>query len=267
MGICYAGLMCHAPIVIPEVAGDRIETCRASAAAMATIAQSFLRSSPNLILLISPHTPRPPSGFSVQATARISGDLGLFNFPQLRIDLPCAKTFQEKMMVSADQYGLQVEPIISELDHGAVVPLFFLQKSGWTGPVSIIGLPDETSDEDNRILGKMLQDLSEDSSIGIIASGDMSHRLQPGAPGGYHPDAKKFDEYVVNHISRGEYLQATQPRFELRKLAGEDVIDSLQIATAAINYNSNGSKVHSYEGPFGVGYLVASLYEESFTTP
>src|SRR5690606_1145463 len=46
----------------------------------------------------------------------------------------------------------------------------------------------------------------------------------------------------------------------LRDRAAEDVLDTAQIAASATG-SAAGREVLSYEGPFGVGYLVAVLHE------
>ena len=60
-------------------------------------------------------------------------------------------------------------------------------------------------------------------------------------------------------ISEGNYKHVAK-NDELRSLAAEDVIDSLEIAFAATSFCNTGRKVLSYECPFGVGYLNAILH-------
>jgi len=88
----------------------------------------------------------------------------------------------------------------------------------------------------------------------------MSHRLKPGAPAGFHPGAKDFDRFVSEHVARGDFARAVAVDDELRELAAEDVIDSLAVAGGAVGYRADGFRFFSYEGPFGVGYLVATLF-------
>ena len=95
--------------------------------------------------------------------------------------------------------------------------------------------------------------------LAVIASGDMSHRLTRSAPGGFHPDARRFDEAFVALLRKGEAVDRLDP--DLREAAGEDVVDSTRIALAAAGARASGRRVLSYEGPFGVGYGVAILFE------
>jgi AmmeMemoRadiSam system protein A len=97
----------------------------------------------------------------------------------------------------------------------------------------------------------------------ILASGDMSHRLNPNAPSGYHPLAKEFDRTFKARIDAGDLRGACAIDPGLREIAAEDVIESTAVAAGAVGYRSHGHRTYSYEGPFGVGYLEAVLHEEA----
>ena len=89
----------------------------------------------------------------------------------------------------------------------------------------------------------------------------MSHRLQPGAPAGFHPRAKEFDSAFIECLRAGDYRKL--PNFDpnLQDMAAEDAVDSTLVAASAVNWNAVGHEVLSYEGPFGVGYGVAILHQ------
>jgi aromatic ring-opening dioxygenase LigB subunit len=87
----------------------------------------------------------------------------------------------------------------------------------------------------------------------------MSHRLQLGAPSGYHPRAHVFDDTFRAYVEAGELLETSQIHMDLRDLAAEDSSESMAIAAGTIGDNVANVKLLSYEAPFGVGYLVAVL--------
>ena len=99
------------------------------------------------------------------------------------------------------------------------------------------------------------------TTVAVVASGDMSHRLQPGAPAGFHPRAKDFDGAFIECLRAGDYRKLLNFDPELHDLAAEDVVDSTLIAAAAVNWDAAGHEVLSYESPFGVGYGVAILHQ------
>lgn len=92
-----------------------------------------------------------------------------------------------------------------------------------------------------------------------MASGDLSHRLLPGAPAGYDPQGKVFDEEVVRLVGKGDIpgLMSLDP--ELVERAGECGYRTMIMMLGALDGYRVEAEVLSYEGPFGVGYMVAAL--------
>ncbi|MCB9762664.1 MAG: AmmeMemoRadiSam system protein A [Alphaproteobacteria bacterium] len=246
MSTCFSGLMCHAPIVLPEVAGSRGAECARTTRAMREVAARAVASRPDRVVIISPHSPRHRTLWSAWR-GRHRGDLGRFRAPQLQVDLPDAAEV-------ADALGLVPVPhdAGAELDHGAMVPLAFLWQAGWRGPTAILARPWNAPEA--RAVGVELAAL--EGRTAVVASGDMSHRLKPGAPAGYDPRAQDFDDAFVAGLRAEDWDAAlnAQPR----ERAAEDVIESTRVAMQAAGAPLN-AEVLSYEGPFGVGYAEAVL--------
>jgi AmmeMemoRadiSam system protein A len=182
--------------------------------------------------------------------SRLEGDFGDFGHPEIRISLPNAHA------------ALPASPLPPlRLDHGAMVPLFFLQEAGWNGPTLVLSLPYPASPEECVRMGEAIAATARASGKrwALLASGDMSHRLQPGAPAGFDPRAAGFDGYVREAVAAGDLRRAIAADRGLRELAAEDVVDSLAVAAGATGFDSSGCETLSYEAPYGVGYLVAVL--------
>jgi len=245
MPTCFAALMCHAPIVVPAVGGEEASRCARTTRAMREVASRAVASRPERLVLISPHTPRHERAWGVCA-APLKGDLGGFRAPGVRVDLPVATDVAS---------AVGAEPLRSRpLDHGAMVPLAFLWEAGWRGPTAVLALPMDGSGGD--VVGRALSGLP--GRTAVIASGDMSHRLIPGAPAGYHPEARRFDAAFTAALAKDRWPEALTA--EPRALAAEDVVDSTAVAMAAAGGPLN-AELLSYEGPWGVGYTEAILYD------
>ncbi|MBX7059071.1 MAG: hypothetical protein K1X75_13475 [Leptospirales bacterium] len=254
-------LMCHAPIVAPEIAGDRAGQVAATTSAMRQAARAMIAASPQLCIIVSPHTPRLPDAFALLGETACAGDFAAFGFPQLRVKTAGAPEAAMRLTRLAARDSLPVRNLgSSKMDHGALVPLHFLCEAGWSGPTLILGLRMHAVAEELLELGRTLRRLQEELNqpLCLIASGDMSHRLKPGAPAGFDPQAEQFDLAVCRALERGDLSGAVHVDAQLRQLAGEDVIDSLTVALGACDAMQEG-RVLSYEGPFGVGYLIAIL--------
>jgi AmmeMemoRadiSam system protein A len=241
--VCFAALMCHAPIVVPAVGGRRSEQCRRTTRAMREVAGLAVASKPDCVVLSSPHTPRLADRWAVRRGPH-HGSLDDFGAASVRVELPAlAVPFLPELRAE-------------RLDHGALVPLAFLWEAGWRGDTAILALP--MADGGGAAVGRRIAELP--GRVAAIASGDMSHRLIPGAPSGYEPRARDFDAAFVAALRDDDWESACGA--EPRALAGEDVIASFGFAAGAAGSPRN-AEVIAYEGPFGVGYCEAVLSEAS----
>ncbi len=255
-------LMCHAPIVVPAVGGARARACRSSTRAMLEAARRVVAATPDTVVLLSPHTPRVRGAFSLVAGPRVRGDLGDFGAEEVSCDLPRGEHAALAIGDACRDEGVALEELrLRRLDHGAMVPLAFLVEAGWQGDTMVIGLPAEPSAEQCVALGRALKKAAEDKRWALVASGDCSHRLVPEAPAGFHPRAAEFDRALVERVRAGDDAGLFTIDEALRDLAAEDVLDTAQVAAAATGAAAR-RELLSYEGPFGVGYLVAVLFAD-----
>lgn len=258
--------MCHAPIVIPAIAGSRAAQCDATTGAMREVAASIARSQPEVLVIVSPHAPRHPTHWGLADGPRLHGDFGRFGHPGLEVSLPGAPDACARVMETARQRGLGTwspdEGAQRALDHGTAVPLYFVREAGFAGPTLLVCLPYPGTDTEER-LGEAIAEASGDARWAVLASGDMSHRLQEGAPAGFDPRAREFDAHFVTSLRERDLRRACSPPPELQQLAAEDVIDSARVAAAASGYAGRGLNVVHYEGPFGVGYCEAILHDDA----
>lgn len=146
-------------------------------------------------------------------------------------------------------------------DWGFKVPLHFLAKDINPDQVKRI-LTDASSPQNHFQEGqKISQSLPENQRIAWIASGDMSHRLKKDGPYGFHPSGPKFDQTFVNLLKKKDIKGILSLPEKLTEEAGECGLRSFCLALGALEGLKTEwqPEVLSYEGPFGVGYLVANL--------
>jgi aromatic ring-opening dioxygenase LigB subunit len=253
-------LMCHAPIVVPAVGGARGRESMPTTQAMREAARALLAGAPDAIVIISPHTPRAALAFTVvdDEGGMLVGDFARFGVPDAGVRLPIASVLLDALR----SVGAPVERLAtSELDHGALVPIMFLVEQGYVGPVLVVGLPMRATNEMLLAFGRALRNAiaASDARVAVVASGDMSHRLMPGAPSGYHDDGPRFDRALASCIEQGDLDAAIALPDSLREHAAEDVVESLVVARGFIPKRDEHVRMLSYQGPFGVGYLVALL--------
>lgn len=263
-----AVLMCHAPIVIPGLGRRDGARCAATTAAMARAAGSLTASGAARVVVLSPHAPRHPRAYGHYPGTELGGDFGRFGAPELGAGFQADPQAIAAVAAATAAAGLELRPIGGtgpgggNLDHGALVPLWFLAAAGWRGAVSVFGVPWDPPVDGHRRFGAALRTAldGQGEPWALLASGDCSHRLFPGAPGGYDPRAAEFDARLATGVREGRDAELPAELADLREAAGEDVLDSLEIAAAVLGADRRDRECLSYEGPFGVGYLVAVLH-------
>jgi len=144
-------------------------------------------------------------------------------------------------------------------EHGYKVPLYYLAKE----------LSPDTELEKILVtnpsytyyfeLGKQYGEKIDKSSkrIAVIASGDLSHVLKPDGPYGYDPSGPKLDEAIVNAIRNKDVNSLVEIDAEILQNGAECGLRSILFLFGVFAGKDYATEVLSYEGPFGVGYLVA----------
>jgi len=262
--ISCAVLMCHAPIVIPAIAGSDARACSATTAAMRQTAEALVAHKPDLLVLISPHAPRRARSMGMVFEPQLHGDFSRFGHAELSLKLQGAPDAAVRVAQHAHARGVETYPLPARgLDHGSMVPLYFVHQAGYRGPVLLVSLPYPGAPLEQGF-GDALRTAAQESGQrwAVLASGDMSHRLSETAPLGFDPRAHEFDDTFVLALQAGDLSSAISPDPELAELAAQDVVQSLEVAAAAVQYRSQGMHVFAYEAPFGVGYMEALLFTD-----
>jgi len=259
--LVFAGIAPHPPIMVPEVGGDAIGEVRASIDAMAMLTERIIESTAETVVLISPHAPLESFAFVAYDGPMLHGDFSMFRAPDATVEAELDDELLIEITRAAEQRNLITLRIQrANLDHGTAVPLYFLHRNGWSGKVVALGYSFLSNEEHLRFGNCIRQAITTvNRPVAFIASGDLSHRLKPGAPAGYHSEAHVFDEEIVAAIRNCETTRIANMDQNLRQQAGECGYRSMLVALGVAEDSNQSCEVLSYEAPWGVGYLVAQL--------
>jgi MEMO1 family protein len=261
VGVVLGCLTPHPPIFVPAVAGRRVEQVRQSVEAMRDLAAGIRDLAPDTLLLVSPHAPVDPLAMSVSVAARYGGDFSDFGAPSVELSAESDPILVDALRAECIASGVPLTTMGQSgteqlLDHGAAVPLYFLREAGVESALTLTSF---SSLDVNAHLqfGRAIAASARTARrrVVLVASGDMSHRLIPGAPAGYSPAGMEFDRRLVEMLKRSDYPGILSMEEELLHQAGECGYRSLVIALGALP--DSKAELLSYEGPFGVGYAVA----------
>lgn len=252
----------HPPIIIPEVGKGEEREANKTITGLKKLSQEIVENNPETILIITPHSEFNPYFFSVYSSPVLTGSFANFRAPQVNQEFENDIEFINELELTAKDVFLKLNhlPAKTPLDHGSLVPLYYIAKAGYNGKIVVINYTMLDKDK-HKLFGKFIADTSEKlgRKIVFLASGDLSHRITSDAPAGYNPKAKDFDELIVKSIQNGNYQAISDISLEMRNIAGECGYNSIITALGAIDDKPSQNEVISYEAPFGVGYIVAKL--------
>jgi aromatic ring-opening dioxygenase LigB subunit len=147
-------------------------------------------------------------------------------------------------------------------DWGFRVPLFFLAKD-FKGKIETFLTGDETAEYYFKQGEKAYAEYDMQDTerrFGLIASGDLSHCLKADGPYGFNADGPKFDKELVGALKKKDVKKILRLD-DLYPEAGECGLRSICFVLGILEASGIDwqAEILSYEGPWGVGYLVAGF--------
>lgn len=265
--IVFAGMSPHPPIIIPGVGKGEEIKIKKTAEALERLAGELAASEPDTVIIVSSHMVHYPQLFNVCGMKELVGSFENFDFSEYSWSGSNNLELAEEIVDKSEAEGL---PAILynngetsyELDHGVMVPNYFIsQKMEFAYKILPIGYS-IASRALHYSFGQVISEVCEskrDERVAIIASGDLSHRLNHGAPAGFNEEGAKFDKEIISLLKKGDDYSIMNMPEDFVEAAGECGYRSILITLGALSGRDYKPEIYSYEGPFGVGYMVANL--------
>lgn len=272
--IAGAFIFPHPPIMVEEVGESETKKVSNSIDGALKASERIAVIKPDVIVLITPHGVMLEDAMTIAADERLEGSYSRFGAPETKLSFDNDLELADKILEQADKKQVYCIPmhedvkktyrIDSGIDHGAMVPLYFVTKK-----YRHFKLVHITYSLLSRIqhykLGIAIRDaVAElDRRAVIIASGDLSHRLTKNAPSGFDPSGPEYDKKYMKIIEEGDVKELLSMSVDLLKSAGECAYNSTIVLMGSLDGCIIKGEIFSYEGPFGVGYCIAEIHAES----
>jgi aromatic ring-opening dioxygenase LigB subunit len=257
MSIVFGAIMPHPPILVPAIGKERLKDAEKSQQALEEISRRIKGMDFDTIVVVTPHGDVGQASVPVYTGHVFEGTFSQFGLPKPSFSFKGDP--QLGLAVVKDTHLATACPE-TILDHGVLVPLYYPAAAGVKKPIlpiAVAFMPLSKLYEFGKALAKTAQRVGR--KICLIASADMSHRLTPGAPSGFSPKGKEFDERLVELVRNYDVNGILKFDPALADEAGQDALWSIAILLGALDGQKVKAEVLSYEGPFGVGYMVAEL--------
>jgi len=251
----------HPPIILPEIGHGEEKKIQKTVLAYRDVMQRVAELEPETIIVTSPHSAMYQDYIHISPGASAVGDMRLFHAPNVRFQVQYDIEFVEELSYLSEKNNIAAGTMGEReraLDHGTMIPLYFLNQAYTKYKVVRIGLSDLSSLEHYKF-GQCIAEVADrlNRKVIVIASGDLSHKLKEDGPYGFAKEGPIFDKLITDIFTLGDFSSLLSVSPQLADDAAECGLRSFQIMAGVLDGKEIQSELLSYEGTFGVGYSVA----------
>jgi AmmeMemoRadiSam system protein A/AmmeMemoRadiSam system protein B len=258
MAIIAAFMLPHPPVIVPEVGNGSEKEIAVTTKAYLEVAAKIAELKPDTIIISSPHAEAYSDYFQIA-----DGDVGIGSFSQFRAPNVTFRVFYDPELVKKISFLATSEsfPAGTEgeqeryLDHGTMVPLYFIQQKTRDFKivrVSLSGLSLLDHYHLGQIIKKAVDDLGRRAIF--VASGDLSHCQKASGPYGFNVAGPKYDEQIMKVMGSADFGSLFTFSQALLNQAQECGHRSFVMMAGALDRTAVEVLPLSHEATFGVGY-------------
>lgn len=261
-GIVGGVMVPHPPLIIPEVGRGGEKIIEKTTKAYEEAADLIAELKPDTIVLSSPHSVLYRDYFHISPGSRAFGSMARFGAPQVGMEVEYDSEFAVAIEKAADKAKIHAgtegerDP---QLDHGTVVPLYFILKKYTAFKLVRIGLSGFDLETHFR-LGKVIADTAFRNvrRTVFVASGDLSHKLQEDGPYGFDPMGPVYDESIMDVMGRADFDALLDFDEDFLDQAAECGHRSFVMMAGALDGRTLETRCLSHQDVTGVGYGVCT---------
>lgn len=258
MGIIAAYMVPHPPLIIPAVGKGGEKEIVETTNAYDRVGQEIAKTAPDTIVILSPHSVMYGDYFHISPGEGATGNFGRFGAPQESFSETYDTEFVSLLhgLLACDGFPAgTLGEREKELDHGTMVPLYFIRKYYKGGKIVRIGLSGLPL-SDHYKLGTYIKETAEnlERKTVIVASGDLSHKLKDYGPYGFDPAGPVYDEKIMEAAAKSDFGGMLEFDGSLLDKAAECGHRSFCIMAGTFDGLDVKSEVLSHQDVTGVGY-------------
>ena len=266
MSILAAFMVPHPPMIVPDIGRGSEAQIRETTAAYERVAEEIAALRPETILITSPHSVMYSDYFHISPGRKAKGSFASFKAGHVKF----TEEYDEELADRISLLGLErhfpagtMGERDPKLDHGTMVPLWFIRQK-YDGfrivRIGLSGLPLT----DHYTFGQMIRESVEAAGrdVVLVASGDLSHKLQSYGPYGYAPEGPAYDERIMDVCGRAAFGELLQFDEVFCEKAAECGHRSFVIMAGAFDGMAVKAEALSHQDVTGVGYGICTFYPE-----
>ncbi len=266
MSIAAAYMVPHPPMIVPQVGRGSENQVLKTIQAYETVASEIAEIKPETIIVTSPHSVLYADYFHISPGDHASGDFGNFRAPEVsfrkQYDTELVKALCALARAEDFPAGILGERD-KHLDHGTMVPLYFVDQQYTDYRLVRIGLSG-LSLADHYTFGMMLRKAVEQTGrkAVLIASGDLSHKLQTYGPYGFAKEGPEYDARIMDVAGRAAFGEMLEFDETFCDKAAECGHRSFVIMAGALDGLKVKAEMLVHQDVTGVGYGICTYLAE-----
>jgi len=266
MAIVAAFVVPHPPLAVAEVGLGEEKKIQATLDAYNRVAKRIAELQPETIIIASPHSVMYRNYFHISPGAKAKGSLEQFRAPQVQFCEEYDTELTQRLNRICEEgnfpAGFEGERDAA-LDHGTMVPLYFIRKQYTQGKIvrmGLAGLPLQI----HRQFGNYIRQAVEETGrrAVFVASGDLSHCQKKDGPYGFAPAGPEYDARLMATLEKGDLSELLTYPEDLLEASMECGHRAFCIMAGALEGLDYTTRVLSHEATFGVGYGIAEITVE-----
>ena len=262
MSIIASFMVPHPPLIIEEVGKGNEKQVQKTIDSYYQIAEEISSLNPETIIISSPHTTYYSDCFYVSGSSNVSGSFINFGAPEVTFNEEIDIDLVDEIEKISNKKGFPVK--VEEntiLDHGTMVPLYFIRKKLPKTKIIVVGLstlPLITNYQFGSIINEAVNNTNR--KVVFVASGDLSHKLQEYGPYGFIEEGPIYDKRIMETMSSKRFNELLEYDEEFLDKAAECGHRSFTIMAGSFDGYDVEAKAYSHEDVTGVGYGICSFY-------
>ncbi len=263
-GIVAGYMVPHPPMIVPAVGRGSEAQIEETTRAYEAVADEIASIRPETIVITSPHATMYADYFHVSPGRNAAGSFARFDAPQVTFSEIYDEEVTARISYLADRWHVEAGTLgerDAALDHGTMVPLWFIRQKYDGGKIVRIGLSGLSLCDHYR-LGTLIREAVEEAgrSAVFVASGDLSHKLKKYGPYGFAKEGPEYDEKIMDVSARAAFGEMLDFDESFCERAAECGHRSFVIMAGAFDGMAVETKVLSHQDVTGVGYGVCTFH-------
>ena len=266
MAVLAAYMVPHPPMIIPDIGRGGEAQIAETIRAYEQVADEIAALKPETILILSPHSVMYSDYFHISPGRKAKGSFADFRAAKIQFEEEYDEELTDRICLLAEEAGFPAGTLGErdrKLDHGTMVPLWFIRQKLNGSKIVRIGLSGLPLTDHYRF-GMMLKEAAEITGrrVVIVASGDLSHKLQSYGPYGFAPEGPAYDERIMDVCGRGAFGELFDFEESFCEKAAECGHRSFVIMAGALDGQTVRASALSHQDVTGVGYGICTFYPD-----